>query len=100
MLNNGSAFWNKAITLAHMASERFHINRKVKESLKKDTDTAMGGTGDASQSIRQIVDEQLARAMQSFKAKQGNQKRKGGKPKPPSDKKPTSTKVSKKTQTK
>ena len=72
MTKNGSAFWTKAIALAHMASERFHINRKVKETLKKDTDVAMGGTGDSSQSIRQIVAEELRSAMQSFNAKQGN----------------------------
>lgn len=73
MLEQGSAFWSRAVTLAHMASERFHINRKVKETLKKDTDVEMGGTGEGTQSIRQVVDEQIARALQSFKAKQGNQ---------------------------
>lgn len=54
-------------------SERFHINRKVKETLKKDTDVKMSGTKKGTQFIRQVVDKQIARALQSFKTKQKNQ---------------------------
>ena len=57
MLEQSSAFLSKAVTLAHMTLERFHINRKVKETLKKDTDIEMSGTGEGAQSIRQIVNK-------------------------------------------
>ena len=44
MLKQGSAFWSRAVTFAYIASKRFHINCKVKETLKKNTDVEMGGT--------------------------------------------------------
>lgn len=79
MSENGFAFWSKAIALAHMASERSHISRNVKETLKKDTDVTMGGTGESTQSIRQIVAEELRSAMQSFNAKQRNKSKESSK---------------------
>lgn len=46
-----------------MASKRFYINRKVKKTLKKDINIKIGDTRESSQSIQQIVDEQVLHAL-------------------------------------
>lgn len=69
MLEQGSAFWSKAVTLVYIVLERFYINRKIKKLLKKNINVEISSTKKDILSIKQIVNKQIVQRLQFFKAK-------------------------------